>query len=194
MLSVESSSGSSKVLSDPSTKSLRGLSSRWIAMGLVLLGVFGFVGWQRWQARLDLAEQERLEANAVPKIPTVTALGRLEPQGELIELSAPTSSQGSRVAELKVKEGDRIQQNQVVAILDSKARLEAALQKAEENVQIARAKLAQVEAGAQSGEIQAQTAEIARLEAAQEADVAAQQSTIARIEAELQSADPADIF
>ena len=98
------------------------------------------------------------------------------------------------MAELKVKEGDRIQQNQVVAILDSKARLEAALQKAEENVQIARAKLAQVEAGAQSGEIQAQAAEIARLEAAQEADVAAQQSTIARIEAELQNADPADIF
>lgn len=161
---------------------------RWILLiVLATLGISGLVAWQRWQVRVDLAEQARLE-EAVPRVPTVTALGRLEPQGELIKLSASSAAQGARVEELMVSEGDRVQQNQLVAVLDSRDRLQAVLQKAEENVQVARAKLAQVKAGAKSGEIQAQIAEIARLEAAQLADIDAQKATIARLAAEVQNA------
>ena len=191
MFSIESSDGQPEaLLNQSSSKPSGGLSSRqWLILAsLIVLGIFGFVAWQRRQIRLDLAEQARLEAAAAPRIPTVTALGRLEPQGELVELSAPSASQGARVAELTVEEGDRIEQNQLVAVLDNRARLEAALRKAEENVQIERTQLAQVRAGAKSGEIQAQIAEIARLGAAQEADVAAQRATIARLKAEMQNA------
>ena len=77
---------------------------------------------------------------------------------------------------------------QVIAVLDNRDRLQAALQQAEEQVQIALAKLNQVQAGAQSGEIAAQRAEIARLEAAQAGDISTQQATIARLEAELGNA------
>ncbi|MEM8545295.1 MAG: efflux RND transporter periplasmic adaptor subunit, partial [Cyanobacteria bacterium P01_H01_bin.119] len=59
---------------------------------------------------------------------------------------------------------------------------------AEEQVQIARAQLARVQAGASTGEIAAQQAEIARLQAAQTGDISTQQATIARLEAEVNNA------
>lgn len=100
-----------------------------------------------------------------PEIKTVTALGRLEPEGEVIKLAAPTLAQGSRVEQLLVKEGDQIEVNQIIALLDSRDRLQAALEEAQERVRVTQAELAQVLAGAKRGEIQAQRFEIARLEA-----------------------------
>ncbi|HEY9834434.1 MAG TPA: ABC exporter membrane fusion protein [Stenomitos sp.] len=127
-------------------------------------------------------------AASVPEITKVTALGRLEPRGEVIQLSAPTSVEGSRVAQLLVKQGDKVKVGQVVAILDSRDRLLASLAQAQEQVGVAQAKLAQVKAGAKSGEINAQKAAIARLAAEQEGDTTAQQATVARLEAELRNA------
>lgn len=40
--------------------------------------------------------------------------------GEVIRLAA--SSQGSRVVELRVKQGDRVQVGQIIAVLDSRDR------------------------------------------------------------------------
>jgi HlyD family secretion protein len=51
-----------------------------------------------------------------------------------------------------------------VAVLDTNARLQATLVQARQDVEIARSKLARVEAGARKGEIEAQRAEISRLE------------------------------
>lgn len=127
-------------------------------------------------------------AATVPKITQVVALGRLEPLGEVIQLSAPTSAEGSRVAQLLVKQGDKVRSGQVVAILDSRDRLLAALEQAKEKVRVAQASLAQVKAGAKSGEINAQKATIARLEAEQQGEISAQVATVARIEAQLRNA------
>ena len=55
-------------------------------------------------------------------------------------------------------------------------------------MQIDRAQLAQVQAGAQTGDLQAQRAEIARLEADQAGNISTQRATIARLEAEVQNA------
>ncbi|MGB7086200.1 MAG: ABC exporter membrane fusion protein [Phormidesmis sp.] len=166
-----------------------GTRRRWLILISALLVLSaGFTGWRLWQARLERIQTAELEATRLPVIPTVTALGRLEPQGELINLSAPSAEQGSRVEELLVQAGDRVQPGQTIAVLDSRDRRQAALQKAEENVQIARAQLAQVKAGAKSGDIQAQSAEIARLAAAEETEATAQRATIARLEAEVQNA------
>jgi HlyD family secretion protein len=92
----------------------------------------------------------------------VTALGRLEPKGEVINLAVST---GSRIAQLLVQQGDAVKTGQVIAILDSRDRLEAALLKAKEQVRVAQSQLAQVKAGAKTGEIDAQEATVARLEA-----------------------------
>ncbi|MBE9063356.1 2-dehydropantoate 2-reductase [cf. Phormidesmis sp. LEGE 11477] len=124
----------------------------------------------------------------LPQISTVTALGALEPAGELVNVTPPTSVQESRIGELRVNEGDRIEAGQVIAVLDNRDRLQAALSRAEQQVGVARAQQSQIEAGAKSGEIQAQQAEIARIEASQVGDVATQQATIARLEAEVNNA------
>jgi HlyD family secretion protein len=100
---------------------------------------------------------------AVPKPTTVTALGRLEPQGEVIRIAAPEN--GSRVAELRVRQGDRVQPRQIIAVLDSRDRLQAALERAKEQVSLAQAKLAQIQAGAKQGDIAAQSATVNRLAA-----------------------------
>ena len=43
-----------------------------------------------------------------PAITAVTALGRLEPKGEVIQLSPPPDLGGNKIAQLLVTEGDRV--------------------------------------------------------------------------------------
>lgn len=121
---------------------------------------------------------------AAPQITTVTALGRLEPQGEAIALSASSSAEGNRIDKLLVKEGDWVKTDQTIAILDSRDRLLAALEQAQQQVRVSQAKLATVKAGAKSGEIQAQEAAIARLQAERRTDIEAAEAVLNRLEAE----------
>lgn len=158
---------------------------RWLViLGAVILGVMGVVVWRG----MGFPGQEEEQVAVLPEITTVTALGRLEPEGEIIQLTAPTSAQESRIQELLVIDGDIVEQGQIIAILDNRDLMQAALQKAEQQVQIDRAQLAQVQAGAQTGDLQAQRAEIARLEADQAGNISQQRATIARLEAEVQNA------
>jgi len=128
----------------------------------------------------------------LPELKTVTSLGRIEPKGKVIKLSATTTSEGSRVQELLVQEGDRVKVGQVIAILDSRDRLLAALKETEEQVKVEQANLNRIKAGAQRGEILAQQATIARLEAKRQGDIAAQKITIARLQAEVHHARSED--
>jgi HlyD family secretion protein len=123
---------------------------------------------------------------SVPEIKTVTALGRLEPKGEVIKLSAPTSNQGTRVEQLLVKEGDRVKAGQIIAVMENRDRIQASLKEAERKVAVAKAQLAQVKAGAKQGELVARSADINRLQAELTGDLKTQQATIARLEAEQQ--------
>jgi HlyD family secretion protein len=116
----------------------------------------------------------------------VSALGRIEPEAEVISLFAPIALDGDRVAKILVKEGDRVQAGQIVAILDAGDRLQTAVLQAEKQVKVSQAKLAQVKAGAKTGEIQAQRASVERLQAQSQGDKSAQQEAIARIEAQWQ--------
>ncbi|MFN6570408.1 ABC exporter membrane fusion protein [Dendronalium sp. ChiSLP03b] len=127
-------------------------------------------------------------ATVLPELKTVTALGRFEPKGNVIKLSATTSTDGSRVEQLLVKEGDRIKAGQVIAILDSRDRLEAALKEAQEQVKVEQANLIRTQAGAKPGEIAAQQATIARLAAERQGDIKAQVANVARLQAEVGNA------
>ncbi len=128
----------------------------------------------------------------IPKntpIETVAALGRLEPSGEVIHVSVPTVLQGARVEQLFVKQGDRVKQGQIIAILHNRDQLQAALNQANNQVAIAQAKLTKVNAGAKTGEIKAQKANISRIKAEIEGQKATQQATINRIQAQLNNAN-----
>jgi HlyD family secretion protein len=134
--------------------------------------------------------QTSANANATEsiKVTSITALGRLEPQGETIRLSVTESSGSTRVAQILVKDGEKVKSGQVIAILDSRDRRASALALAQEQVKVAQSRLAQVEAGAKVGEIQAQKANISRLEAELNGQIATQIATVARTEAELRNA------
>jgi HlyD family secretion protein len=89
-----------------------------------------------------------------------------------------------RVAQLLVKRGDRIKAGQPIAILSSRDRLQGLLAEATEQVNLARSELAQIKAGAKTGEIDSQRAEIARIQAQSSGEERAQQVSIARLEAQ----------
>ncbi|PIG94064.1 ABC exporter membrane fusion protein [Gloeocapsopsis sp. IPPAS B-1203] len=125
----------------------------------------------------------------VPIVKRVTALGRIEPEGEVIRLSAPLALDGDRISQILVQEGDRVQTGQVVAVLDSRDRLQDALQQAQQQVKVTQARLAQVKAGAKRGQIQAQQATITRLEAELAGEIAAQNAAIARWQSEVRNAN-----
>ncbi|MFB8790496.1 MAG: ABC exporter membrane fusion protein [Potamolinea sp.] len=124
--------------------------------------------------------ETRVELNAV------SALGHLEPKGEVIHLSAPASTTGARVDQLLVKQGDKVQPEQVIAILDSRNQLEAALKKSQKQVSVVQARLEQIKAGAKKGEINAQKAKIEGSKAELRGQVTTQQAIIERLKAELQ--------
>ncbi len=119
----------------------------------------------------------------------VTALGRLEPKGEVIKLSV-INAQDSRVEKLLVEEGDSVKAEQVIAVLQGLDKKQAALAEAEQNVAIQQAKLDQMKAGdSKAGEITAQKASIARIEAQLLTETLEKEAAIARAEAELRNAE-----
>jgi HlyD family secretion protein len=129
-----------------------------------------------------------IKSQPIPVKVAVTALGRLQPQDKITYLSAPSSINGVRVEKLLVKEGDNVKKGQVLAYLENYARSQAAIQQAFDKLLIARTKLAQVQAGAKTGDINAQKATITRLNSQLKGDIAAQAATINRIRAEVENA------
>jgi HlyD family secretion protein len=130
-----------------------------------------------------------LAVTATPVIEKVSALGRLEPRGEAVQVSAPPSPTGARVETLSVSHGQEIQKGDVIAVLDTYSQKQAALRETQEQMQVAQAQLRQVEAGAKSGQIQAQESVVYRQQIDLQTETAAQKSTVARLEAELRNAE-----
>lgn len=123
-----------------------------------------------------------------PEVNAVTALGRLEPQGEVIKLTGTASIQGARVLQILVSEGENVRNNQVIAILDSRDRLQASLEQSIQQVKVAQANLDKVKAGAKIGEIQAQQATVERLKAQREGQIRSQEATVSSLRAQLANA------
>jgi len=161
-------------------------SNRWIIGFVTATAITSAIAFYRLNQTQPQSSQI---VTTPPQVRKVTALGRLEPEAEVIRLAAPVTLDGDRVAQLLVKEGDAVKAGQVVAILDSRDRLQDALKQASEQVRVTQARLAQVKAGAKTGEIQAQQATIARLQAELVGEIATQNAIIARWESEIRNAN-----
>ncbi|MCP4401776.1 MAG: HlyD family efflux transporter periplasmic adaptor subunit [bacterium] len=94
----------------------------------------------------------------------VSAVGFVEPQGGIINLSGSSSSTGAIISELRVGEGDRVEAGQILAVLDSYSVLQAAVKQAEALLGVSQANLNLVQAGASEGTINAQQARIKSLQ------------------------------
>ena len=163
----------------------------WIAMGVATLAIASLAVTR---FRPDLFSQignpppPVVVDPPVPEAVAVSALGRIEPEGEVIQLSVSSAAEGSKVERLLVQQGDSVQTGQIIAVLDSYNPRFAALQNAQADVQIAQANLARIKAGARQGDISAQRSAIARLEAELRGQIAAQEAEIARLQADLANA------
>lgn len=126
--------------------------------------------------------------NAAP-INTVVALGRLVPDGEIIKVSV-SNAQDSRLNQIFVKEGDRVQVDQVIALLQGIERRQANLQDAEAEVKLRRAELVRVQQGdAKAAEVGAQQAAIEQIQAQLQSDRQQKKAAIASTQAILKEAE-----
>ena len=119
---------------------------------------------------------------------SVVALGRLVPDGEVIKVSV-SNAQDSRLNQIFVNEGDHVQKDQVIALLQGIDRRQANVQDAEANVRLQRAELTQIlQGGAKRSEIAAQQAAIEQIKAQIKGDRQGKAAAIASAQAVLDEA------
>ena len=92
----------------------------------------------------------------------VGALGRIEPQSEVIHVNAPSVMEPPTVEKMMVRVGDKVKAGKILAVLDSNRREESDVELARATVLLAEKSLAQVKAGAKAGDLRAQEELIAR--------------------------------
>ena len=160
-------------------------SGKWIA--LLIAAAVGLTGLGIYLALRPSPSGQSATPSPSPTTASgqnvITALGRLEPEGEVIKIAAPSSGGSAtpifgspRVARLLVKERATVKAGQPIAVLDTYDRLLAAGLQAEAEVKEAQTRLAQVQAGAKRGDIEAQRSA-----------VEARAATVARLESEMQT-------
>jgi HlyD family secretion protein len=154
-----------------------------IALALAALGVSIWFVIGRFSSNPAPTTATNTSTKDQPK--AISALGRLEPQGEVIKVASPSALGTSRIVKLMVKEGDTVKQGQVIAILDSYDRSVAALLQAQSQAQESDRNLARVRAGAKGGDIAAQAGNVEAAKANTNALVV----NAKRIQAELEIAN-----
>ncbi|MGB3293899.1 MAG: HlyD family efflux transporter periplasmic adaptor subunit [Phormidesmis sp.] len=169
-----------------SRRSSRAVTKRlwWVGIGSAI-AVTG--GMTLYTLPLGLVGDSEVTADS-PALSQVVALGQLVPISEVINLSAPLVLEGDRIGSLEVQTGDAVQVGQVLAVLDSRDRLERLRRQAQAGVSIAQRRLAQVQAGAESGEVAAQQANVTQLQSALSGEVAVGKAVLNRLQAELRNA------
>lgn len=132
-------------------------------LALSLLAVASAVAY-RWNSSIIEAATHTDQPDS-PQLFPVSALGHLEPRGEIIQLAAPTVLEGARVEKMLVECGQQVQKDDLLAILDTFSRRTASVEEADAGLAVAEAKLAQVLAGAKPADVAAQEAFVTRSQA-----------------------------
>jgi HlyD family secretion protein len=138
--------------------------NKWFIYGSIGLAlVLAIAGYGVYASYSNAKTIEPEKAQTEPKQRIITALGRIEPQGEIIKLTAPSGVSGAIITQLKVAEGDVINEGDIVALLDGFEQSLATVNEAQTRVDIAKRKVDQIRAGAKSGDLVAQDAQSERL-------------------------------
>ena len=156
---------------------------------LIGISSIGLIGLCNACANFSQAEAEsEIVAPELIPLTNVVAFGRLAPKGEIISLSVP-NAEDSRVNKMMVEEGDWVEANQVIAILQGIDRKERDLEEARRNVELQRAKLKKTKSGDfKEAEIAAQQANIERLNAQLRYETIEREAALASTKAELEQA------
>ena len=164
-----------------SRKSLFKTLPPWVVIGIsasLVIGVgFGVIRWTAAQPETETPAP----AVEAPQRLQVVALGRLEPQGELIKVGG---AGGARIDRLLVKQGDWVKANQILVYLDSyderlAERDLAASQLRESQVQLS------AETSFQKAQIEEAQTRIRQIDQPQALEMQAQESRIRELRATL---------
>ena len=154
-----------------------------VAGGAIAIGLIGFGLTQLANSRAERQAAEET-ATPLPQRVEVVALGRLEPEGEVIRISGPT---GERLSQLFVKRGDAVNGGQELALLESfqerKAERDLAASQLIEAVKRLRA-----ETAVERAEIQSAQTNIQQIEEPTTFEIEAQKATIRERQAQLELA------
>lgn len=161
--------------------------NRWIVVGgaaaSIGLAVLGF----SQVARMQQSQQPQVAANPTPSQPVnrdVTALGRIEPAGEVLDISGPN---GDRIEQLLIQEGQLVNTGQALAYLEGYRERLAERDLATTQLAEAKAKLASETSLGQAQIREAET-RVRMATDPKSAEILAQQATIAQYQAELAAA------
>lgn len=161
------------------------VGSRGIVVGLGLVAGLGLGGYGVAQFSATKAQEPAIEATPIPlQSNRIGALGRLEPQGEVIEIGVPM---GERLGVLLVATGDWVTTDMELARLESYNERLAERNYAASRVQEAESRLAAETRLAQTQIEEAQT-RVEQVDQPSQRQVEAQQATVRQLGAELEDA------
>ena len=148
-------------------KSLQDSSYRgkpwWIALvtaGLLILTIGIYLGRKRYDGQPEVLETLTIPVKTQNIVVRITASGAVQP---IQRVNLSPKNQG-RLAELYVKQGDRVQAGQIIARMESRD-LEAKLRQAQARLKNSKANLAKQETGSRPEEIAAARARLNQVEA-----------------------------
>lgn len=101
----------------------------------------------------------------------IGALAWIEPKSRVLKIGVPNPLEGARVEELQVEEGDTVKKGQVLGILSTYKKNEAAMKVAESNLALAKANLEKVKAGSKASDILSQKQAVESLKSTESAAI-----------------------
>ena len=116
---------------------------KWFLLLAAVLAIAGWLAKDRLVDWLPISRPKSAADMIQPKIEKVVSLGRLEPEGEVIEVAGPSGSGDARVQSLAVEVGDHVEAGQVLAVLDNIDQLQTEQAVAKAQVEQARVRLQQ---------------------------------------------------
>ena len=135
--------------------------------------------------------EETASTPVTVELDSIVALGRIEPEGEVIRLSVPNAAD-SRVNEIRVAEGDWVEAGQVIAVLQGAERRQAELQAAQALLGQRQAELAKTQKGdVGPASLAAQQAKIDRLVAQLATQADQRRAAVTRAQATLAASETA---
>ncbi|MFM7425635.1 MAG: HlyD family efflux transporter periplasmic adaptor subunit [Elainella sp.] len=157
-----------------------------LALGLAILAALGITSY----GAIRLLGQRQAAAPApetapLPQRIEVAALGRLEPQSEVIRVGGPA---GERIQRMEVRQGDRVEAGEVLAYLESYGERQAERDYAASQVAEAEQRLQATTAFSQS-QIQEAASRVQQVQQPGTAELEAQQASIRELEAALDLAN-----
>jgi RND family efflux transporter MFP subunit len=165
-----------------------------LLLGLLLLGGGGFLGWQWWQSQQATGQEQQQGPPPTPVDTTTVDTTTVEDTSEFVgtleaqQTASLRSESSGEIRAIYVRPGDVVGQGEPLAQIDRRA-VEASLAQAEANINRARARLAELQAGPREEEIAQARARLRQAEAdLQDAQSGANPSQIAQAESRIESA------